>query len=83
MNLRRVARATGVVSGPIGQEQVVQQVKSEILSGRYHQLVDETDPSLTGMCRWRAACRISHLRTRQHFPKQCIEREERCWSTES
>ena len=71
-----------VVSGPIGQEQVVQQVKSEILSGRYHQLVDETDPSLTVHVSVESSVPEYRIqRTRQHFPKQCIEREEQCWST--
>lgn len=71
-----------VVRGEPGQEEIVRGIQAQIQQGKYHRVVDESDPSLTVSIIVDSAVPEYRIqRTRQHFPKQCVEREEQCWSS--
>ena len=71
-----------VVSGSELDLKLVRGVEAEIASDKYHRLVDEADPSLTVVVSVKGDSPSYNLqRSARHFPRQCVEREEKCWSS--
>lgn len=71
-----------VVRGSRDDAEVVRHIQSEVQAARFHQIVDESDPSLTVRVDVSSnPPNYTVRRTQQHFPRQCIEQKEECRSS--